>query len=321
MLNPYRADGTIHIEVRDSEKERSHAYGRNGELDKTIDYTVAGATIYRGTALFTQGRFSFQFIPPLDIGYGGQGAKITVYAVLDSIDAAGVVDSIAVTDAIAPFADSTGPTIEYTFSGNRGFVSGDVVDVDDLLEIRLSDPSGINLTGGLGHGITLEIDGESEKATSLTNMFEYDQNGFTAGGLTASLEDLQPGRHSFKLKAWDNANNSATAEFVAQMVADDMAVLVDVLNYPNPMGDSTRFSFHAPQRLESFSLDIYTLSGRKIRSFGPYPLEPGYHDDIVWKGRDFAGDRVATGVYIYKATARSSGDRGLEVFGKVVVIN
>ena len=321
LLNPYRADGIIHIEVRDSEKERSHPYGNTDGLEKTIDYTVAGATIYRGTGVVSLGRFSFQFIPPLDIGYGGQGAGITVYAVLDSIDAAGVVDSIAVTDSIAPFADSTGPTIEYAFSGKRGFVSGDVVDTDDQLEIRLADSSGINLTGGLGHGITLEIDGESEKVISLTNLFEYDRNGFTTGGLACSLEDMQPGQHSFKVKAWDNANNSATAEFAAQVVADDAAVLVDVLNYPNPMGDSTRFSFHAPQRLESFSLDIFTLSGRKIRSFGPYPVEPGYHDDIVWKGRDFAGDRVATGVYIYKAAARSSGDREIEVFGKVVVIN
>ena len=73
---------------------------------------------------------------------------------------------------------------------------------------------------------------------------------------------------------------------------------------------------------DRFLLEIFTLSGRKIRTFGPHHPPPGYFDDIVWYGRDNSGDRVATGVYIYKVTAipTAGGDK-VESFGKVVVIN
>jgi hypothetical protein len=174
----------------------------------------------------------------------------------------------------------------------------------------------------LGHGVTLEVDGRSDRLVNLTGTFEYAQDEFTNGSTRYAFDSLEVGRHSFKIKAWDNANNSATAEFTAEVVSADGPAITDLLNYPNPMSDSTTFSFHAARHLESFSLEIFTLSGRKIKSYSQSSLFPGYHDEIVWSGEDFAGDRVATGVYIYKATARSTdGREPIEVFGKVVVIN
>jgi hypothetical protein len=136
------------------------------------------------------------------------------------------------------------------------------------------------------------------------------------------LQGLKAGQHLMKIKAWDNANNSATVEFALEIAAGADEIITDLLNYPNPMAEATRFSFQAPLGLESFRLDIYTLSGRKIKSFGPYAVAPGYFDDIVWKGEDFVGDRVASGVYIYRALAEPCcGRETVESFGKVVVVN
>ncbi len=313
----YARDGTVIVYVFDSEKNKSHVVGT-----QTIAYTVAGPSIFRGSATITDGRFSIDFICPLDIGYGGEGARILTYAIFDSTDAAGVVDSLRVTDRVAPRTDSTGPVIIYTFPGRENFVSGDYVGKDDELVITLTDSSGINLTSALGHGITLEIDGQSDNVVNLTDRFEYARDDYTQGSLSYSLEELAPGKHTFKIKAWDNANNSSTVEFEAEVLAQSSLSLMDLLNYPNPMRDSTRFSVYLSQPVEHFFLDIFTLSGRKIKSFGPYSLTAGYFDDIVWKGEDYRGDRVATGVYIYKATAvPERSEKKVEMFGKVIVIN
>ncbi|TET94453.1 MAG: type IX secretion system sortase PorU, partial [Candidatus Zixiibacteriota bacterium] len=314
---PYERDGTLVINVCDSERKKSYWVG-----NQKIDYSVTGPTIFRGSASIIGGFFDFEFVSPLDIGYGGQGAKIVVYAIFDSTDAAGLIDSLMVSDSIVTLADSVGPTIEYAFPGRANFVTGDFVSRKDLLEVTLSDSTGINLTGGLGHGITLELDGRSENTINLTDRFEYNQDDYTSGKLAHPLEDVEPGRHTFKIKAWDNANNSATVEFAAEVIVEENLAIIDLLNYPNPMKDSTRFSAYLSHPVERFLLEIFTLSGRKIRTFGSHRPPPGYFDDIIWYGRDNSGDRVATGVYIYKATAIPvAGGNKVESFGKVVVIN
>ncbi len=319
----YNRDGTLYINVYDSERQKTYRLvNSQGEVTQEIDYSVTGPTIFRGSASIDTGFFDFEFVSPLDIGYGGEGARIVAYAVFDSTDAAGLIDSLTVSDSIVALADSTGPAIEYAFPGRANFVSGDLISREDVLEITLSDSAGINLTASLGHGITLELDGHSENVIDLTGRFEYDQDDYTSGKLTYPLKDIESGKHTFKIKAWDNVNNSAIVEFAAEVAANQHLAIFDLLNYPNPMKDSTRFSAYLSHPVGRFLLEIFTLSGRKIRTLGPYYPQPGFYDDIVWYGRDDSGDRVATGVYVYKVTAVpvAGGDQ-VESFGKVVVIN
>ena len=318
---PLTVSGSAEVAVYDTDRNKLYDPAVSGGSGLPVEYAVDGALIYRGAATVTDGSFAVEFVPPLDIGYGGRGAHATVYAQLDTIDAAGIVDSMVVSDSIAASGDSQGPVIEYSFAGHPDFAAGDAVGVDESLEVVLSDSSGINLTGGLGHGISLEIDGRSDQVIRLTDLFAYDQASYTTGRLQYGLSTMTPGWHRFKLKAWDNANNSATAEFDVEVLTGADLAIRDLLNYPNPMQDSTVFSFVVTQAVERVSLAIYTLSGRKIRNFDRYSVESGYHDDIVWRGEDFAGDRVATGVYIYRASAQPrSGEGEVEAFGKVVVL-
>ncbi len=278
--------------------------------------------MFRGSATVENGAFEMEFITPLDVGYGGANARVVAYGVFGDADAAGLVDSIRVADVVAESTDSAGPAIEYTIVGRENFVSGDPVQIGDRLLLTLADSSGINLAGGLGHGITLEIDGRSEEATNLTDGFAYGADNHTVGQIEHVLVGLEPGERRFKIKAWDNANNSSALEFDAEVVASDGPLVRDLLNYPNPMADSTRFSFVAAQSLESFALDLFTLSGRKIKSFSLNFVNSGYNDDIIWRGEDFDGDRVATGVYVYRASASPrAGGAGFEEFGKIVVVN
>jgi hypothetical protein len=319
---PVLSDGQLIINVFDSERDKTYRLvNSNGVVIQEIDYKVAGPTIYRGSATITNGSFDFTFMSPLDIGYGGSGAKVSMYAVLNNVDAVGVIDSISIATTIANSNDSLGPDINLSFSGKPFQVSGNIISPGDILEIELSDQSGINLTGGLGHGITIEIDDEASSVINLTGLFNYDQDDFTTGNISYNLTELEPGLHSFKLKAWDNANNSSTVAFMAEIVSSASLAIQELLNYPNPMVDVTSFSFSLTQAVEKLSLEIFTLSGRKINSFYRFALAPAYYDDIVWDGRDADGDRVATGVYIFKATAVPNSGEAVEEFGKIVVIN
>ncbi|HWR83876.1 MAG TPA: type IX secretion system sortase PorU [Candidatus Deferrimicrobium sp.] len=317
----YSRNGTLLVNVYDSERQKAHNL-TGGGTTTTIEYSTTGPTIFRGSATIADGEFEFSFVAPLDVGYGGQGARIVAYAVFDSTDAAGLIDSLAIADSVIARADSAGPIISYRFRGRAGFMSGDIVTRQDMLEVTLTDPSGINLTGDLGHGVTLELDGRSESTIDLTDRFAYEPDAYTSGKLSFPLADLEVGRHTMKIKAWDNVNNSTSMELAVEMAGEERLAIIDLLNYPNPMKDSTRFSAYLSHPVEQFYLEIFSLSGRKIKQFGPYRPQPGYYDDIVWQGRDDSGDRVATGVYIYKATAIAAGNgEKAESFGKVVVTN
>ncbi len=320
---PVIGDGTIYAEVYDSNREKLHRIINDfGSVIDSVSYELTGPTIFRGKASVVGGHFDFEFIPPLDIGYGGSGARISVYASLAGVDGAGVVDSIEIADTIAVFADSVGPEITCAVGDKENFVSGDIIASGDALRLTFSDSSGLNLAAGIGHGIMLTIDGMTESRINLTPLFEYDQDDYTTGSLTYTPVDLSPGLHSFRVVAWDNANNPNMVEFSAEVVTSSSLAINDLLNYPNPMADSTRFSFVLTQSVESLRLEIFTLSGKKIKSFHQYSMTPAYYDDIVWYGRDDDGDRVATGVYLYRASARPvSGGDPVEEFGKIVVIN
>ncbi|MFH1687964.1 MAG: type IX secretion system sortase PorU [bacterium] len=319
---PVMADGTARIQVFDSDRQKIYNSKEHGGTADPIDYNVDGASVYRGSAAVEAGQFEFSFVTPLDIGYGGTTARIEAYAELDTVDALGVLQSIRVSNQIAAVEDSTGPEITFSFGERVGFVDGDAFAPGDPLHVTLSDSSGINLTGWLGHTVSLVIDGLTEEAVNLTDLFEYDSDDHTTGRITYPLGGLAAGEHHFKIKAWDNANNSSVVEFAGELVGVSATAVREVLNYPNPMSDSTLFAFEAVVPLQTFRLEIFTLSGRKIQSISLYSLDAGYHQDIIWRGTDFAGDRVATGVYVYKATARPvSSSNEAELYGKVVVIN
>ena len=317
-------DGTAYVDVFDSDRPRSH---KVAGTDQVVNYSVSGPNIYHGSVAVTGGQFSFQFVTPLDVNFGGSGARIEVYAVADtSIDALGLVDSLSIRNTAAASSDSTGPSIAYTVSGRSNFVSGDHVLPSENLVISLSDPSGINLTSGLGHGITIEVDGQSDNVANLSAGFAYEPGSFTSGSANFGLAGLTSGDHTLKIKAWDNANNFAVQSLTVSVVATGDLAIHNLLNYPNPMAEATTFYFELTNPAERFTLEIFTLSGRKIKSMERMDLSAdNYPNDAVsigWDGRDMVGDRVATGVYIYKATAvPQSGGRAVESFGKVVLVN
>jgi hypothetical protein len=316
-------NGTIELFVYDSEIERKHKVVSNtGDSVKTVEYSLDGPVIFRGGMEVLDGYFDFAFMAPLDISYGGRTAKITAYAASDAADAKGLTDSIPIGLTVIEATDAIGPEIDYAFGNRASFISGDMVTSGETMTLSMTDSSGINLTESLGHGITLVVDNQVENMVNLTDLFQYDPGSYVSGSLEYEIGELSTGRHTFKVKAWDNANNSTVVEFDADVIADGRFMMTEVLNYPNPMSEETMFSLSLSSPASLVELEIFTLSGKKIKNVMLNNIPSGYNEIYSWDGRDADLDRVATGVYVYKIKAMSEWyDEVVESYGKVVVIN
>ena len=69
-------------------------------------------------------------------------------------------------------------------------------------------------------------------------------------------------------------------------------------NYPNPFNPTTVIQYDVPE-LTKITLTIYDLSGREVIQLVNDTQSPGLKT-IVWDGRDFNGNRMGAGVYIYQ---------------------
>lgn len=76
---------------------------------------------------------------------------------------------------------------------------------------------------------------------------------------------------------------------------------------PNPCVDGTRFSFTLASG-EQYQISIFDVSGRRIRTLES--RANGSVESVEWDLRSDAGDRVSSGVYLYRfesATTRTAG--------------
>lgn len=69
-------------------------------------------------------------------------------------------------------------------------------------------------------------------------------------------------------------------------------------NYPNPFNPTTTINFSLPQR-SSVTIDVWNVIGQRVRRLLSEILPAGNHS-VVWDGRSYSGDRVASGVYFYR---------------------
>lgn len=69
-------------------------------------------------------------------------------------------------------------------------------------------------------------------------------------------------------------------------------------NHPNPFNPDTTISF-ALQSTGNVVLEIYNLKGQKVKTLVNGTLASGDHK-YEWNGSDEKGDRVSSGIYLYR---------------------
>ncbi|MFQ5707919.1 MAG: type IX secretion system sortase PorU [bacterium] len=322
------------------------------EIGGPVNYFLPGNTIFRGTTSVTNGKFTAKFIVPKDISYGGKQARLSTYVWNDETDGEGYRDNILVSGTTSNLVDTRGPRIRISFESQPSFTTGDIVGENELLIVDIGDSlSGVNIAGEIGHRLTLSIDPDQETCLSelsrflgigsidLTGLFQFNEGDHLRGRVEFPLnfpKEVDIGgkkvpcvapngedRHTLLVKAWDNSNNSTTAAVEVAVIHDQSLVLREVLNYPNPFSRNTTFSFFSNLDAQ-VQIKIYTISGQLIRTLPrEYLFARSGFNMIEWDGRDEDGDFPSNGIYLYKLTAKATGESGTlqkEVIGRLAII-
>jgi hypothetical protein len=193
-------DGKAYILGFDSQRKNVHEIKTNTGSNH-VSYDLPGLAIFRGEALVEGGRFGANFVVPKDISYGGNTGRVSVYVFNENQDGAGAKDSLVILGSDTTVVDTLGPEVTISFEENPNFMEGDVILPSATLHLSIFDEYGINITGELGHGITLVIDQDYQHEFDLTKNFQYDLGSFQKGGLFYQLPNLSEGGHVLSIKA------------------------------------------------------------------------------------------------------------------------
>ncbi|MBU0529226.1 type IX secretion system sortase PorU [bacterium] len=286
--------------LNDAERAVTREYNYLSNTE-SLTYNLPGSTLFRGKFSFDGNHILGNLRVPKDVTFLGKPASLKLYIISNDskpIEALGAQDSLYIVSGDAT-SDNFGPIISFETSEKRSLRSGDHIQEDDDIFIRLTDPLGINLTGETGHNIVL-TNYLNDDNKIVTDDFIYDNNSITTGTIPLALDENSTETH-LALKAWDSANNPTESEIKLYLLAEAKLKLFNVTNFPNPFAHSTQFTFELT-RPADVSIAIFTLGGRKIMQFDPEYFSVGFHA-IDWNGKDAFGDKLANGVYLYRLKA------------------
>lgn len=324
--------GIVEARVFDSEDSAAYYFPdtHNCSVPSQVPfyYGLPGNAIFRGRSSIVNGRFDVTFRVPRDIQYGGENAKVSLYffgksdSESDSADGIGIEKPLRIASAAAAVSDSVPPQIQ-AWLENSSFRSGDQVSRTPNLIVRLTDESGLNLSGEVGHRITARID--EAQAEDLTQFFNYDVNSYIGGELNRTIGPLSEGAHRLTIEAWDSFNNLnlSTLDFVVGQSAEEGYAIRDVLNWPNPMNSETYFTYALTQDGTSdVKIRVFTMTGKLVDELDGLGTRQLYNSNSnrPWNGRDREGHELANGVYFYKIIARHQQGYTAEATGKLVIL-
>jgi len=253
-------NGTIFPTVFDKESVLQTL--KNDDKSRLKEFGVYRNILFKGSATVTNGAFEFTFVVPQDINYDFGEGRISYYAHDGARDAAGNFNDLIVggTDPNA-VADDEGPEMQL-FMNDQNFVFGGSTNDSPTLLVLLSDDLGINVSGtSIGHDITAVIDEDTRNSVVLNEFYEANTDDYTSGTARYPLKNLEEGRHTITVKAWDVSNNST--EQLIEFVVVNGGRLVRTIEH-------TEFS-----------------SAMRV-------------DNIYWDATDGFQSGLAKGLYLYK---------------------
>ncbi len=272
-------------------------------------YKTQESVLFDGKATVTDGMFQFEFVLPKDIDYTLGNGKISFYAIADdyTTDANGVYTDFVVGGSSNNIVlDETPPTVQM-YLNDTTFRNHGLVAEDALFIAHVFDENGINTSNsGIGHEITLMIDGNSQGIILLNEFYEATRNTYKGGVVSYSLSDLPEGEHFLVFRVWDTYNNSTT-----DTLYFEIGDLVGLSIRNNPFDDFTDIDIlqqRAGEPLE-VNAEIFNVSGQIIwANKYSYEAAPSTIEDISWNGESRVSNELPSGIYIIRLVLRYPSD-------------
>ncbi len=287
------------------------------------NYTInkLGNALSKNSTEVINGNFEIDFIIPKDISFADGNAKLAVFAVKNdsSQTAMGSTERISIRsiDETAVI-ENNGPMVNL-FLENRKFISGDQVTPNPLLIVDLSDESGINTAGaGIGHKIEAWLD-ESAESIDLTHLYKSSFHIPNSGTIEKIIENISPGLHSIKVRAWDVYNNY-TVSYTDFKVGDNSGTMIlNTYMYPNPIIESGHISItHSITSGYDIIIKISDINGKIVKEIN----KPGTSLNTAiaeWDGKDNYGLALPEGSYFYTVMLKTKTETA-NSFGKFMLI-
>lgn len=282
-------------------------------------------TLYSGNDSVRNGQFDFSFAVPRDINYSEGSGLMNLYAVNNerTVIANGYTENFMVNGSDSVSNDSIGPSI-YCYLNSPSFVNGGNVNSTPYFVANITDKDGINASGaGIGHDLTLIIDGEMMMTYNLNDNFTYDFGSYTSGSTYYSIPELSEGRHQLLFRAWDILNNSSTATLDFNVVKGLGPDISNISVTDNPASTSTTFivTHNFAGANVDVIIDVFDMSGRLLWQHTASGVSTGNTFTVNWDLTLDNGARLPTGVYLYRVRLGSDGSKKASKAKKLIVIN
>ena len=207
--------------------------------------------------------------------------------------------------------DTIGPDIITMGLNTEIFADGSDVNESPLLLATVSDKSGVNFSSaGVGHSMTLSLDGTISYNDLISYYTPMYANEGTLGSISYQLKDLTPGLHDLRLRVWDVYNNVSEKTITFNVVNGLAPDIADVYCLGNPASDEASFyvKHNRPDAVVSITIEVYDLMGRKVWGTTQSGRSDMYTSTpVTWDLIDSGGRRVPRGIYVYRATISTDG--------------
>ena len=318
--------GTLDAMVRDTkETVKCKLNNTTSEgADTAFIFTDRKNNLYHGTNKVENGEFTFTFAVPKDINYADGTGLINIYAYDPALKASahGACDKFTVNGSNIAENDSIGPSI-YCYLNSEDFTFGGEVNSTPFFVAQISDKDGINASGaGIGHDMTLIIDGDIDKTYNLNDNFTFDYESYTSGQTFYALPALSEGKHTLKFRAWDILNNPSTTTLDFVVKKSIQPNIVDVYATNNPARESTTFVVahnFCGAELE-LVIDIMDTSGRLLWSTSERGIATTNTIAYKWDLTTDSGAKLNTGIYLYRIKLSSNGSSYASKTQKILII-
>lgn len=294
----------------------THGYG-GAEEGRQVTYLDRPNRLAINVDSVNGGHFTVRVIIPSEVNneydnYSPSMINLYAYDSRDTLEAKGANSDFYIygyeDDEVA---DTIGPNIITMGLNDETFVNGSDVNESPLLLATVSDDSGVNFSSaGIGHSMTLTLDG----TISYNDLLSYYTPQFaeegTLGSISYQLNDLATGPHTLRLRVWDVYNNVSDKTISFNVVKGLAPEIADVYCAANPASVETSFyvKHNRPDAVVTVTIEVYDLLGRRVWSTTQSGRSDMYTSTpVTWDLTDAGGRRVPRGIYVYRATISTDG--------------
>lgn len=218
--------------------------------------------------------------------------------------------------------DNINPLLDVTFDGIH-ILDGDIVSAKPTITISLLDENKYYALDDTAlfevylkeHGVS-----QSKRIYFVDKGVEQLQFIASQSGKNKARVVYKPvfeknGKYELTVKAKDRAgNNSGTNNYAISFEVVLESTITNILNYPNPFSTSTRFVFTLTGSTlpTDLRIQILTVTGHLVKEISLDELGSIHIGrnitEYAWDGKDMYGDKLANGVYYYRAFSRIGND-------------